>query len=63
MDSPLEYFEKTFCTKCKNKKCVKKSSGIYTTTVDYSGKIFCALSALILLEFNRTLLKEFMKHE
>jgi hypothetical protein len=59
--SPLEWFQEKFCSRCKNKKCEKKSTTIYTTTVDYNGKVFCALAALMLLELDRPALKEFGK--
>ena len=59
--SPLEWFEEKYCIKCKNKKCVKKSTTIYTTTPDYSGKVFCALAFLILLESGGPPLDEFTK--
>ena len=59
--SPLEWFEERYCSRCKNKKCIKKSTTIYSTSTDYSGKVFCALAALMLLELDRTTLKEFTK--
>jgi hypothetical protein len=62
IDSPLEWYQQKYCSRCKNKKCERKTaSGIYTTNIDWSGKTFCALAALMLLEFDRQALREFGK--
>jgi hypothetical protein len=59
--NPIEWYQEKYCSKCKNKPCIKKGTGIYTTNIDYSGKTFCALAALLLLNLNRPLLKELGK--
>jgi hypothetical protein len=60
--SPIEWYFEKYCSRCKNRPCEKKTTGgIYTTSVDYSGKVFCALAALMLLELDRPALKEFAK--
>jgi hypothetical protein len=61
----LEWYQQKYCDHCKNKPCLKKPSGpggaIYTTSGDFSGKIFCALAALQMLDLDRPVLKEFTK--
>lgn len=57
--SPIEWFEKEFCKKCKTKTCQPVGSMVYTD--DPNKKILCLLSLGIMLNIDRTLVKKLKK--
>jgi hypothetical protein len=59
--NPIEWFEQHFCDKCVVKTCTKKGTGLYSTSADFHGRLYCATAALIMLDMNRPALKQIGK--
>ena len=49
--NPILWYEKSFCSKCKEKSCQQKGQMVYAN--DPQGKILCALAMTIMRDFDR----------
>jgi len=58
VDNPIEWYEQKYCKKCKTRPCEGRG-GVYST--NWNAKLFCILSAVLLLELDRQKLKELGK--
>lgn len=53
--NPLEWYQRKFCSKCKEHTCETKG-GIYT--VNWNAKLACIQSAKLFLELDRPLFRK-----
>lgn len=53
--NPIEWFEKTFCVKCKTKTCQPKGGMVYSN--DPLSKLACLLALNAMLNIDRGLVK------
>ena len=57
--NPIEWYQTKYCSKCKEKTCEKTGTGVYRA--DWQAKLFCIMSANIMLNLDRPTLKKMKK--